>query len=209
MALSGTGLGCIRGERLVFQNIDFRLGPGRVLLLHGPNGSGKSSLLRVVAGLLDPAAGEILWRGQPVADDVDAYRAALRYVGHVDAIKPAFTARQNLRFWAELQGIAGAQVSAGVDGALARVGLGMIGDNPARLLSAGQKRRLNLARLMLAPAALWLLDEPTTALDQAGVAMFAEMMAEHGAGGGLAMVATHVDLGLGAVDVLDLGRAPA
>jgi heme exporter protein A len=131
----------------------------------------------------------------------------MRYVGHLDAIKPAFTVRQNLRFWARLLGGAGA--AAAVDGALERVALSAIGDSAARLLSAGQKRRLSLARLLIAPAVLWLLDEPTTALDRAGVAMFAEIMAEHGLAGGLAMVATHVDLGLGAAEVLDLGRISA
>src|SRR3546814_11418565 len=112
MALAVEGLVCIRGERQLFENLNFRLAPGEALLLHGPNGSGKSSLLRLLAGFLPPAHGRVLWDGAPVNDDPEAHRARLQYLGHQDAMKPQLTAEENLLFWAQLLGLGAAEAAA-------------------------------------------------------------------------------------------------
>jgi heme exporter protein A len=190
---AGFDLACRRGERLVFAGLSFRLAAGETLLLRGPNGSGKSSLLRCMAGLLAPISGTQTWDGQPVAADADGHRARLRYLGHQDAVKPALTVVENLGFWQRLHGHRDA---AGVAGSLADLGIGHLADLPARLLSAGQRRRVALARLLAAPAPLWLLDEPTTALDDDGVERFARLVARHRAGGGLAVLSGHGDPGI-------------
>jgi heme exporter protein A len=188
----GRGLACIRSERLIFSGLDFVLPPGGALLLTGPNGSGKSSLLRLLAGLLPPAAGALLWDGRPVTIDPEAHRARLHYLSHLDAVKPVLSALENLVFWAALHG-------GGADGAAAaldRLGLTPVAALPGRMLSAGQKRRLALARVVAAPAELWLLDEPTVGLDQDSVARFAALLAEHRRGGGRVVAATHIALDL-------------
>jgi len=205
---AGAALTCRRGERLVFAGLDFALGPGEALLLTGPNGSGKSSLLRLMAGLLPPAAGTLTWDGAPIAADPEAHRARLRFVGHLDAVKPVLSAAENLAFWAGLGGAAPDAVNQALD----RLGLDRLADLPARLLSAGQKRRLALARLLLAPAALWLLDEPTVGLDEAALARFAEALAAHRAAGGRVVAATHTPLalpGAAALALADFAAAPA
>jgi heme exporter protein A len=196
-------LACRRGERLVFLGLDCRLPAGGALLLGGKNGSGKSSLLRLFAGLLAPAAGRLTWGGQPVAHDPPAYRAALHYVGHLDATKPALTPREMLAFWVTLRGAAGdAQAIAA---ALEAFGLTAVADWPCRWLSAGQRRRLALARLVAAPAPLWLLDEPSAALDNDGESRLAAAIAEHRAASGRVAIATHQALAVDAADriVLD------
>jgi heme exporter protein A len=196
---SGRGLACRRGERDVFLELGFRVEAGGALVLRGPNGSGKSSLLRCMAGLLSPIAGELAWDGRPIALDPEAHRARLHYVGHLDAIKPVLTVAENLRTWAALRG-----ASTGAIGeALARLAIDGLARLPARLLSAGQRRRLALARLLVAPAQLWLLDEPTNALDDEGAARFAEIVADHRAKGGLVVLATHGAAAAGAPE-LDL-----
>ncbi len=199
------GLACIRGERSVFAGVGFAIAPGGVLLLRGPNGSGKSSLLRLLAGLLAPAAGTITWHGAPVADDPEAHHARLRYVGHLDAVKPVLTVAENLTFWAGLLGSPDGATDA-AKRALDRLGIDHLADVPAQLLSAGQRRRLGLARLVAAPAPLWLLDEPTVTLDGASVAIVETMIAEHRAAGGLAIVASHGGLAAPDAATLDLGR---
>jgi heme exporter protein A len=196
---AGENLTCIRGERLVFRGLSFRLAAGGALVLRGPNGAGKSSLLRVCAGFLAPAEGRLTWDGAAV-DDWDAQRARLAYVSHHDAIKPALTLRDNLVFWAALAG------HGDVDTTLERFGLAALAKTPGRHLSAGQKRRANLARLALSDAPLWLLDEPTTALDTASVARLADAVAAHRAKGGVVMAATHIDLSFGGAEVLEFGR---
>src|SRR3954467_45122 len=162
--LVGEALACRRGGRLVFAGLDFSLKAGGALVLTGSNGSGKSSLLRLIATLLAPAEGTLLWGGGAVAADPARYRAALDYAGHLDAIKPALTVGETLRFWAALRGAA----NPAIDAALDRFGLGAAADWPCLVLSAGQRRRLALARLVAAPSAIWLLDEPTAALDSDG-----------------------------------------
>jgi heme exporter protein A len=194
MTTSGTGegdlvadrLACRRGERFVFAGVSLTLPPGGALVLTGANGSGKSSLLRLLASLLVPAAGQVLWGGAPILDDLAAYRARLHYLGHLDAIKPALGVRETLAFWAGLRGSAPQ-----IDAALAAFGLDGIADWPCRWLSAGQRRRLALARLVATPASLWLLDEPTAALDADGEARLAAAIAAHRDRGGRAVVATH------------------
>lgn len=199
----GISLQCRRGGRVVFEGLDFALEAGGLLLLTGRNGAGKSSLLRLMAGLLAPAAGSLAWDGRPVAEDAEAHRARLRYVGHLDALKPALTAAENLSFWADLWG--GGDPLAALDA----FGLKGLADQPARFLSAGQKRRANLARLALAPADLWLLDEPATALDAETTERLRALIARHRDGGGMAVISTHGDLGLPAARSLELGAFQA
>lgn len=192
MALTVEGLACIRGERQLFTDLQFRLAAGEALLLHGPNGSGKSSLLRLLAGFLSPAAGKLLWDGAAVSDDTDAYRARLLYLGHLDAVKPQLTATENLAFFARLMGATAAVAEDQAKQALDAAGLARQRSLPARYLSAGQKHRLALARLLLSPAKLWLLDEPTNALDSAAVQWLGAVLQAHRDRGGLVVLASHV-----------------
>jgi heme exporter protein A len=191
---SGTDLVCLRGERLLFAGLDFALASGEVLLLLGPNGSGKSSLLRLMAGLLPPLSGRLAWDDRPVAQDREAHCARLGYLGHLDAIKPGLTVREHLAWHAAL-GEAPAQ-EAELDTALAELGIGHLAEIPGRQLSAGQRRRVALARFLLRPAALWLLDEPTVGLDEDGVARFRVLIDRHCRSGGMAVIATHIALGI-------------
>ncbi len=199
--LSGRNLACLRGERMVFEGLGFDLAPGGALVLTGPNGSGKTSFLRLVAGLLRPAAGSLAWRGRPVSDDPDALRAELHYVGHLDAVKPLLTVSENLAFWARLRG------GGAVTKALAGFGLTALADVPARFLSSGQRRRVALARLLAAPAALWLLDEPTVGLDSESIEALTTVMAAQRDGGGMVIAATHATLALRDAGDLQFGAA--
>ncbi|HYF08221.1 MAG TPA: heme ABC exporter ATP-binding protein CcmA [Acetobacteraceae bacterium] len=187
--LEARDLACIRGERVVFAGLSFAVPAGGALLLTGANGAGKSTLLRVLAGLLPAAEGALLWNGEDVALDRTAHAARLRYLSHQDALKPALTVRENLGFAARVQG---GDITAALEG----VGLAPLAEFPARVLSAGQRRRLALARLSLAPAALWLLDEPTTGLDAASVERLGALLARHRAPGGMVVAATHLPLPL-------------
>lgn len=196
---TGQDLSCVRGGRMVFAGLGFDVGPGNALLLAGPNGSGKSSLLRLMAGLARPAAGMIAWDGASVADDPESHAARLHYVGHLDAIKPALTVAENLSLWTGLRG--GGDVAAG----LRQFGIERLADMPARLLSAGQRRRLALARVAASPAVLWLLDEPTVALDRDAVAAVESAIARHRAGGGLVVLSSNVDVGVAAPTLLRVG----
>ena len=198
-------LACLRGERLVFKGVSFALSSGEALRLTGPNGSGKSSLLRLLAGLARPEAGTIAWNGAPVSAEADAHRARLLFLGHPDAVKPWLTVHENLAFWAALHGAP----ANGVAPALERVALARQAELPARYLSQGQRRRLALARFAAIPARLWLLDEPTTGLDDASVATLEALVAEHCAAGGLAVVSTHLALKLPGAAALALAAAGA
>lgn len=207
-ALSGTGLGCIRGGRRLFSGLDFTLPAGRALVLTGRNGAGKTSLLRVVAGLQLAAEGGVRLHGAPADEPIAPY---LHFVSHLDAIKAAATVHETLSFWAAWLGAGpGAAAApcppAGIDDALDRLGLGDLADLPAGHLSAGQRRRLALARLLVAPRPLWLADEPTAALDRAGEALFGDLVAEHLAAGGLLMAATHQPLPVADALGLEIGR---
>ena len=185
--LQASGLAAFRGERLVFRDLDFAVGAGGALLLTGPNGSGKSTLLRLLAGLLRPAAGTLTWDGADALADLPTHARRVAYVGHQDAVKPGLTAAENLRFAARLSG-------GNVRDALAAVGLEELADLPGRMLSAGQRRRLALARLALSEAPLWLLDEPTLGLDAVSVERFGAMLEAHRAGDGMVIAATHLPL---------------
>jgi heme exporter protein A len=191
MLLSASGLGCIRGSRRVFDNLNLQVASGEALALLGPNGSGKSSLLRLIAGLLRPAAGKVALEGGAAERTVGEQA---HYLGHLDALKPSLTVSENLGFWARYLG----SDAAVAPSALSRVGLGGLIDLPAAYLSAGQRRRLSLARLVAVPRPIWLLDEPTSALDRAGQERLAELMSAHLSGGGMILAATHGPLGIDA-----------
>ena len=184
----------------MFADVSFALSAGAALLLRGPNGAGKSSLLRLLAGFLEPAAGILSWNGRPVRDGPGEHRGRLHLIGHGNAIKSALTVRENLRFAIALSGAP----AAGIEPALANFDLAPLADVPGRYLSAGQTRRLALARLLAAPRPLWLLDEPDAGLDAASRERLARAVARHRAGGGIVVIATHGDVGVRAPHVLEL-----
>jgi heme exporter protein A len=168
--------------------VSFSLREGEFLKLTGPNGVGKTTLIRVVCGLLPAESGGVEWRGKPVDSSNDEYHAEMTYLGHLNSLKSDLTARENLRF---LAGLREALTDADIDAALDRVGVLSRGDLAARSLSAGQRRRLALARLLLSGAVLWILDEPVTNLDVAGVGLVEDLVREHVGRGGLALAAAH------------------
>ena len=196
--LRAEGLAAFRTERLVLREVGFAVAAGGALLLLGPNGSGKSTLLRLLAGLKRPDAGTIAWDGEDIATDPGAHAARIAYVGHLDAVKPGLTASENLAFAARLG-------CGDADAALAALNLAPFASLPARMLSAGQRRRLALARLALTRAPLWLLDEPTIGLDAGAIGRFCAMLAAHRAGGGIIVAATHVALPKSGAAELRLG----
>lgn len=206
-SFAGRGLACIRGERLVFQGLDFSLVPGGALVLRGPNGAGKTSLLRLMAGLARPAAGEIRWNGRPAHADREEFNGAIHFLGHRDAVKPALTVMENLAFHARLRSAVREEE---LMGALRCMNIAALADLPTRFLSAGQTRRLALARAFAAAAPLWLLDEPAASLDSAAAATVAKAIARHCADGGMAVVSTNVPLDLdgASLDVSDYAPSP-
>lgn len=185
--LTVQGLAVSRGGLRAVEGVGFELDAGEALILRGPNGIGKTTLLRTVAGLQPPSAGSI-----EMAEDLVAYAA------HADGIKPALSVAENLRFWAQVFG------GSGITAALEAMDLEALADRPAGALSAGQKRRLGLARLLVTNRPLWVLDEPTVSLDAASVARFGAVIRAHLAGGGAALMATHIDLEIPEARVLDL-----
>jgi heme exporter protein A len=194
-------LTCVRGGRLVFQALGFQVAAGSVLVLRGPNGCGKSSLLRLVAGFQAPAAGNFLWDDNSINNDPDGHRARITYAGHLDAVKTAFSVTEGLMFWARIGGMGDPKA---VAEALDLWGLGPVANIPSAYLSAGQRKRLNLARLSLSTAQMWLLDEPTVSLDDGAIDTLMTVIGEHQAGGGSAIIATHTDLALNATNTLNL-----
>jgi heme exporter protein A len=177
-----------RGDRHLLRDVSFAVEPGEFLKITGPNGVGKTTLIRVVCGLLPAESGVVEWRGRPVTSSNDEYHADLAYLGHLNSLKADLTARENLRFLAGLRQSLG---DADIDSALERVGILSRGDLAVRSLSAGQKRRLALARLLLSGAMLWILDEPVTNLDVAGIGLVEDLIRQHVGGGGLALAAAH------------------
>lgn len=189
MQLSGRGVICVRGGREVFSGLDFEAVAGEAVAVVGRNGSGKTSLLRLIAGLLIPAGGTIALDG---GDAELTLPEQCHYLGHRDALKPALSVAENLSFWADFLGGECSDAAK----SLAIVGLDHATHLPAAFLSAGQRRRLSLARLLTVRRPVWLLDEPTTALDVAGQGMFEGLMREHLGRGGLIIAATHAPLGI-------------
>ncbi|GAB4264753.1 MAG: heme ABC exporter ATP-binding protein CcmA [Pararhodobacter sp.] len=188
MELRVTDLAVARGGVPLLDGLSFAVHDGEALVLRGPNGSGKTTLLRTLAGLQPPLRGEISCPPDQMA-----------YAAHADGLKSTLTVAENLRFWAAIHG------HAGIDAALAALNLAELADRQAQNLSAGQKRRLGLARLMVTGRWLWVLDEPTVSLDTASVALFGGVVRAHLDAGGAALLATHIDLGLDEARVLDLG----
>ena len=200
---SGQDIVCVRGERTVLNGTAFALADGDALVLTGANGAGKSTLLRLMAGLLRPVEGQLLWDGADIADDAGEHNARIAYLGHADAVKPALSVAENVAFWASLTTDKGDSVTAALD----VLGIAHLADLPARYLSAGQRRRVAFCRILTSGAKLWLLDEPTTALDSAASTALVGLINRHCAAGGMVAVSTHADLGLGASRSLDLSAA--
>lgn len=187
MDLIVTDLAVARGGIPVLEGVGFTLTAGRALILRGPNGIGKTTLLRTIAGLQPPLSGKI-----------SAPAEAIAYAAHADGLKATLTVTENLRFWAAIYG------TGDITPALSAMNLLGLANRPAQALSAGQKRRLGLARLLVTGRPLWLLDEPTVSLDTDSVALFGQAVAGHLARGGAALIATHIELGLPSTEVLDL-----
>jgi heme exporter protein A len=185
---------CERDERILFSDLDFSLKEGQVLQVAGANGSGKTTLLRILCGLNPDYAGDILWQGMQVRDVPEQYRAALFYLGHSPAINKSLTPLQNLRWFCALRGF---RDDAAIVAALAELGLRGYEEIPCYQMSAGQQRRVSLARMPLSGASLWILDEPFTALDRYGVAELEARIADFAHGGGAVILTTHHQLQLG------------
>jgi heme exporter protein A len=198
--LRAESLTAIRGERLVFRDMSFELREGGALILSGRNGSGKSTMLRVLAGLVRPDAGRLLWNDGDALADRTEHGSRVALLGHQDALKPGLTSAENLAFAARLSGRP-------IDAALTDLDLEELADLPARMLSAGQKRRLALARISLSAAPLWLLDEPTLGLDDPAVDRLGFLLARHRLGGGMIVAATHLKLPLPGAETLRFSPA--
>ena len=213
--LSGAGLACRRGRRLLFSGLDLALAPGSITWLRGPNGSGKTSLMRLLAGLAQPESGEIAWRGRSIRADRAAWQADLVYIGHTNALKDDLTLLEALMFLAALRG----QGREAAERALGELGLAQRLHQPVRTLSQGQRRRGALARLALSaeaatpgPAGCWILDEPYDALDRAGRQRLDELVLAQAARGGVVLLTSHQDVhlpGLVEFNLADRVAAPA
>ena len=194
MRLFGRGVRCVRGGREIFRGLDFHLVSGEALAVTGPNGAGKTSVLRLIGGLLALSGGSIELEG---GDGELTLPEQAHYLGHRDALKPSLSVLENLTFWQDFLGGEGLDAVA----SLAAAGLQRAADLPAAYLSAGQRRRLSIARLLAVRRPIWLLDEPGSALDAGGQSLFAELMGDHLAGDGLIVAATHTPLGIEAKEL--------
>ncbi|QQR39137.1 heme ABC exporter ATP-binding protein CcmA [Devosia rhizoryzae] len=199
LSLHTQGLAVGRGETMLAHGLALDVAGGSGLLLRGPNGAGKSTLLLTLAGLLAPIEGTVTIEGHDPDDG-----PALHYCGHRNAVRARMTVRQTLGFWAALNGHTGLAADAALD----RVGLGKTAKLDAGYLSAGQQRRLVLARLLVSRRPLWLLDEPSAALDADGRVLLADLLSAHLAEGGLAVIATHDDIAVSSLTTLQLGATP-
>lgn len=198
-------LAAVRGERLLFAGLACAIEPGEAVHLVGANGSGKTTLLRILAGLMPPTAGRVLWRGKPLADDAGGYARDMAWLGYRNALKPELTAMQSLRDAALFEGRPATESA--LLSALDRVGMRNFADLPVAQLSQGQQRRVALARVAACQATLWLLDEPTTALDSIGVGIFHELCQQHLTQGGMLVFANHQALQLDTLPVKPLVMA--
>jgi heme exporter protein A len=193
--LEVTNLTCVRGTRRLFRDLNFSAHEGELVELRGPNGSGKTSLLRILCGLATPAAGEVRWQGLSIRALGEEYFASVAYLGHQNAVKDELTAMENLRI---SSAVSGRPMDGNVaDQILSRVGLAEQQNLPARVLSAGQRRRLGMTRLLTSPAKLWILDEVLTSLDTTAMELSREFISDHLQHNGIAIVATHQDLNIG------------
>lgn len=204
--LEAHALECVRGGRRLFESLNFSLEPGEMLEVSGPNGSGKTSLLRMLCGLLPPSAGEIRWQGANIQTLKEEYLKELAYLGHANGIKTELNGLENLRIAGGLAGVRPGEEK--ITAALKQVGLEGSETRPAKTLSQGQQRRLALARLLVGEKALWILDEPLTALDSAAVRLVQSVIGEHLAGGGMAVLTTHQPLDVRAGRTLRIHLAP-
>ncbi len=185
-----------RGDRILFEGLCLRIHKGEAVQINGPNGSGKTTLLRIVCGLLAPTAGAIRWQGDPIPFGDERLRSEIQYLGHAKGIKAELTPEENLAFAIALSE---RPPERGIDEALDRLGIGAFGDSPVRQLSAGQRQRVALARLLVCKAALWVLDEPFTALDMHGIEVMGAMLVDHGKKGGAALLTSHQPISLGGI----------
>ena len=199
LMLEAISLTCVRGTRRLFKDLNFTVERGELIELRGPNGSGKTSLLRILCGLATPAAGDVLWEGKNIRALREEYSSVVAYLGHQNAVKDELSALENLRIASGVSGYALSKQKA--QDVFARVGLTQQQNLPARVLSAGQRRRLAMTRLLTANATLWILDEVLTSLDESAMNWSREFMTEHLKNGGAAIVATHQDLNLTAPSV--------
>jgi heme exporter protein A len=208
------GLAARRGDHELFAGVSFRVDAGGGLRLTGPNGSGKTTLLRIIAGLVRPVAGRTRIAGEGAGsslDDAVSEGGGVHYFGHSNAMKAQLTVRQNLAFWQRFHGASAADAAGtgiiGIDEALSSVGLSRVIDLPFTVLSSGQKRRTAFARLLLGPAAIWLLDEPNAGLDASAAQTLERLIGDHRRKGGIVIAATHMPLGGADWQLLDLGGA--
>ncbi len=194
--LEALNLGCIRGDRRLFKGLNFSVKPGELIELRGSNGSGKTSLLRILCGLAAPAEGEVRWQGKSIRSLGEEYSGSIAYLAHQNGVKDELSAIENLRIAC---GVAGNPLStSGAQAILGQVGLRRQQNLPVRSLSAGQRRRVSLARLLTSKATLWILDEVLTSLDDAAIKLSRQFIGDHLSNGGLAIIATHQELDLAA-----------
>ncbi len=199
-SFNGENLSCIRGERLVLEGISFALKNSGAMILTGPNGAGKSTLLRLMAGLMQPSQGGLLWDGVAISEDATEHNSRISYIGHADAVKPALSVSENVTFWAEVNGQSGYTPNK----AMQALGIAHLSSLSARYLSAGQRRRVNLCRMLTSGAALWLLDEPSTALDSETSLSLGGLIDEHRNNGGMVVISTHTELDISDAQSLPL-----
>jgi len=192
--LQAQDLECIRDFRTLFVGLNFQLQNGEAIQVEGPNGAGKTTLLRILCGLRSPDEGRILWNGQDISKDRTEFQAAMAYVGHAHGIKGDLTPLENLRYWSSIHPV---RHDPGITDVLQTVGLGAYEHVLSRRLSAGQRRRVALARLLITDATLWVLDEPFTAIDSEGVTMIEGFISRHIEQGGMAILTSHQPVSLG------------
>ena len=205
--LEAVNLGCTRGDRRLFKGLNFSVQPGELIELRGANGSGKTSLLRILCGLTEPAEGEVRWQGKSIRALGEEYAGAVAYLAHQNGVKDELSASENLRIAC---GVAGNPLSTSdAQAILEQVGLSRQQNLPARSLSAGQRRRVALARLLTSKATVWILDEVLTSLDDTAVKLSREFINRHLSKGGLAIIATHQELALTADRIQRIELSPA